>query len=78
MIQFWFGLVFFYKSRKVKEINWLPKLMIFLAMVNGLGFAFGWILYSISGVRLTSTQNVMLNTIDTITQPIMIGCLIRF
>ena len=78
MIQFWFGLVFFYKSRKVKEINWLPKLMIFLAMVNDLGFAFGWILYSLSGVRLTSTQNVMLNTIDTITQPIMIGCLIRF
>ena len=69
---------FLWRARKVKEISWLPKLIIVLASIDGIM----WSSYYISVVFFkkffSATVVFWMGIVDSITYPTIMGLLIRF
>ena len=72
------SVVFWWRSRNVKEINWLPKFIVTLASVEGIVWSLSDITEEFFKVELSNMVWLAIRLIGTITFPTILGLLIRF
>ena len=72
------SLVFFWHSRKINQIKWLPKFIMILANIQTIS----WSSYNISAVfiqnKLSDKAYFWRQIVPVITNPLILGSLIRF
>ena len=72
------SVVFCWRSRNIKEINWLPKFIMTLASVEGIVWSLSDITEEFFKVELSNMVWLAIRLIGTITFPTILGLLIRF
>ena len=79
ILQVLISFVFYWRSRYVKEINWLPKFIMILTNIEGIFWSFNDIIELWADEEETKHNVfILINSISTITYPIIMGLLIRF
>ena len=72
------SLVFFWRSRKIKEINWLPKFIMGLAILEGIMWSSYYITTIYFEIQVSAIVLFCLTIIPVITSPTLMGLIIRF
>lgn len=70
--------VFYWRSRNIKQINWLPKFIIALANISGVLHSVLFVETEFFNVTLNTTVEFWRNIIAISTTPVIMGMLIRF
>ena len=63
--------VFFWRSRKIKEISWLPKLIIILINIDGIMYSCDYISQYFFHVPVSDTARFWMRIVDTFTHPVI-------
>lgn len=71
-------LFFYFRSSKIKEINWLPKFIMILACINGISFSAYYIPTYFLKRKTSHDFLVVVNVISLITYPVILGLINRF
>lgn len=72
------SLVFYIRSRKVKEINWLPKFVMVLTNVVGLTISIFFVMDDIFMIHFEEEVDEIIVAIGAIIFPILFALIIRF
>ena len=72
------SVIFYWRSRNIKEINWLPKFIMVLSNTQGITWSSYYIAEEIALVPVPAIIRFWLSIITTIIYPTMMGLLIRF
>ena len=72
------SIVFFWRSRKLKEINWLPKFITGLACIEGIMWSSYYSDQTFFKISVNGSLVFWLILVSAITYPTIMGLLIRF
>ena len=72
------SVVFCWRSKNIKDINWLPKLIMGLASIEGIVWSSYYTINVLFNTNVPAKMTLWLNIITTITHPTIFGLLIRF
>ena len=69
---------FFIKSRRLPEVNWLPKTIMVLAIVIGIRFVTLELTEEFFDIEYSTTTDIVFQIVVIMTYPFLVGLLIRF
>ena len=69
---------FFIKSRRLPEVNWLPKTIMVLAIVIGIRFVTLGFTEEFFDIEYSTTTDIVFQIVVIMTYPFLVGLLIRF
>ena len=72
------SIAFYVRSRHMKEENWLPKLLMALTNLNGFVYLVFYVIGNFLDYQFSDVFLIVIESIYTITYPIIFGLLIRF
>ena len=70
--------LFYWRSKRIKQINWLPKFIMILANIEGILWTAYYITKVFFEIEVPTSISILKDILTTITFPAIMGLLIRF